>query len=96
MLSADNSISNSIKKDNCLDLEYMHELGIPFHSNSELKLFLIFCLLLFKQIGSTGPFPIFKITYFFLLYSHLPQNTIITVINPTTIIIIINNKNNIS
>lgn len=34
MLSAAN-ISASIKKDNCLNLECMYELGIPFHSISK-------------------------------------------------------------
>lgn len=79
MLSADN-ISTSIKKEICLHLKYIYELDIPFHANSEPNLFLIFCLLLFKQIGSAGPCPIFKNKYFFLLYSHFLKYAIITII----------------
>ena len=51
------NISTNIKKDNCLNLEIIYEWGIPLHSNSKPNLFLVFCLLLFKQLGSAGLSP---------------------------------------
>ena len=51
------NISTNIKKDNCLNLEIIYERGVPLHSNSKSNLFLVFCLLLFKQLGSADLSP---------------------------------------